>query len=52
MRSSVHFNNKGKYVLVICERPGQGLDDTKLAAETKYPTNFTQSRKKFVKATL
>ena len=44
MSSSVHVNNKRKDILVICEGPGQRLDDTTLTAETKYPTNFTQSR--------
>ena len=28
--------------------PSQGLDDTTLTTETKYPTNFTQPSKRFV----
>ena len=52
MSSSVHVDNKGKDILVIFEGPGQGLDDTTLIAETKYPINFTKSRKNFAKAKL
>ena len=33
MSSSVHVNNKGKDILVICEEPGQESDDTTLTAE-------------------
>ena len=35
MSSSVHFVNKGKVILILVERPAQGLDDTTLIAETK-----------------
>ena len=45
MRSSVHVENKGKDILILDEGPTQGLDDTALAAEAKYPSNFTQSGK-------
>ena len=48
MRSSVHLDNKGKDILILDEGPTQGLDDTTLTAEAKYPINFTQSRKRFV----
>ena len=41
MRSSVHVDNKGKDVLIYVEKPTQGLDDTILTAEAKYPINFT-----------
>ena len=46
--SSVHFDNKNKNISILGEGPTQGLDDTSLAAETKYPINFTQPNKRFV----
>ena len=45
---SVHFDNKGKYILILGEGPTQGLDDRTLTAEAKYPINFTQSGRSFV----
>ena len=48
MNSTVHVDNKGKDISILGEGPTQGLDDTKLTAEAKYPINFTQSRKRFV----
>ena len=36
MRSSLYAKNKGKYILIIRERPTQGSDDTTLIAQTKY----------------
>ena len=45
MSSSVHIENKNKDVLTLGEGPTQGLDDTTLTAEAKYPIHFTQSRK-------
>ena len=48
MRSSVHVDNKRKDVLIFGEGTTQGLDDTTLTAEAKYPINFTQSGKRFV----
>ena len=48
MSSSVHVDNKGKNILILGEGPTQGLDDTTLTAEAKYPINFTQSGKRFV----
>ena len=35
-------------ILVLGERTTQGLGDTTLAAEAKYPINFTQSGKIFL----
>ena len=29
------------HILILCEGSTQGLDDTTLTAEAKYPTNFT-----------
>ena len=46
MSSSMH--NKNKNILILGERPTQGLDDTTLTAEAKYPINFTQAGKRFV----
>ena len=43
MSSSVHIHNKGKDILILGEGPTQGLVDTKLTAEVKYPINFIQS---------
>ena len=48
MSSSVHVDNKGKDILILGEGPTQGLDDTTLTAEAKYPINFTQPNKRFV----
>ena len=48
MNSSIHVDNKGKVILILGEGPTQGLDDTKLTAEVKYPINFTQSGKIFL----
>ena len=47
MSSSVHAANKGIHILILGERPTQGLDDTTLTAGAKYPINFTQSGKRF-----
>ena len=48
MSSSVHIDNKYKDILILGEGSTQGLDDTILTAEAKYPINFTQPRKRFV----
>ena len=48
LSSSVHIYNKRKDFLILGERPIQELDDTTLTAEVKYPSNFTQPRKRFV----
>ena len=48
MSSSVHIDKKNKDILIPGEGPTQGLDDTTLTAEAKYPENFTQSNRKFV----
>ena len=46
--SSVRVHNKNKDILIFGKGPTQGLDGTKLAAEAKYPINFTQPNKRFV----
>ena len=48
MSSSVHVDNKAKYILILGEGPSQGLDDTTLTAGAEYPINFTLSGKRFV----
>ena len=48
MSSSVHIVNKNKDILIPGEGPTQGLDDTALTAEAKYPIDFTEARKRFV----
>ena len=47
MSSSLHVDNKGKDILILHEGLTQGLDDATLAAEVKYPIDFTKSRKRF-----
>ena len=48
MSPFVHIDNKNKNISFLGERPTQGLDDTTLIAEAKYPITFTQSGKRFV----
>ena len=48
MSSSLHIDNERKDILILGKGPTQGLDDTTLPAETKYPINFTQPNKRFV----
>ena len=48
MSSSVNVDNKTKDSLILGEEPTQGLDDTTLTPEAKYPINFTQPGKRFV----
>ena len=44
--SSLHVDNKNKDLLVLAEGPTQGLNDTRVTVEAKYPINFTQSGQK------
>ena len=48
MTSSVHIDNKNKDIFILAKGPTQGLDDTTLTTEAKYPINFTESEKRFV----
>ena len=48
MSSSVHVDNKEKDILILFEGLLQGLDDTILTAEAKYPISFTQWNRRFV----
>ena len=47
--SSLHANKRKKYILVFAEGPNEELDDTTLTAGTKYSSNITESKTKFVK---
>ena len=44
----MHTDNKNKNIVILGEGPSQSLDDTTLTTNTKYPTNFTQLRKRSV----
>ena len=44
MNSSVHVDNKKKYILILREGPTQGLEQT-LTAEKMYSINFTATKK-------
>ena len=48
MSSSVHVDKENKDILILGEGPTQGLDDTTLKAEDKYPIKLLQSNKRFV----
>ena len=48
MSSCVHVDNKGKDISILGERPTQGLDDTTLTAEAKYPINVLLILKKYI----
>ena len=48
MSSSVHIDNKGKYIFILGQGPTQGLDGTTFTAEALHCINFTQSGKRFV----
>ena len=47
MSSSVHIDNKGKYILTLGGGPIQRLNDTTLTAEDEYYFKFTQLNRKF-----
>ena len=47
MSSSVHIDNKKKDILILGERPTQGLNNTTLKAEAKFSINFSRSNRKF-----
>ena len=48
MSSSVHIDNKRKYILILSKRPTQGLNSTTLTAEATYSINFFQITKKIL----
>ena len=44
----MHVDIKEKDILVLGEGQTQGLDDTTIITEAKYPIDFTESRKRYV----
>ena len=48
MSSSLHIDNKNKYILTLGEEPTQALDDTTLTAEAMYRISFTQPNIRFL----
>ena len=46
MSSSLHIDNKKKYILISDKGPTQGLEHT-LTTEKMYSINFTEHNKKF-----
>ena len=48
MTSSIRVENKNKDILILGERPTQGLDHVTLTAEAKYHISFTQPSKRFM----
>ena len=53
MSSTAHIGNKGKDNLILDEGSTQGLNDTTLTAEAKYPINFyTITKNICIKSTL
>ena len=47
MSSSVHVDNKKKYILILGKGPTQGLDGSTLTAEKLHLINFTEKNKQF-----
>ena len=47
MSSSVHVDNKGKYILILGKGPTQGLGEHSLTAEKMYSVNFTDNGDKY-----
>ena len=47
MSSSVHIDNKNKYILMLCKGATRGLDNTTLTAEAEYFINFSRPQRKF-----
>ena len=44
MSSSVHVDNKGKYILILVKGPTQGLCEHSLTVKKMYPINFTKNK--------
>ena len=47
MNTSVHFDNKGKYILILGKGSTQGLGEHSLTVEKIYSVNPTDHRKKY-----
>ena len=52
MSSSVHVDNKKKYILILGECPTKRLDGTTLIAEKMYSIDFTENDKKLFELAL
>ena len=48
LKSSVHINGRDKNNLALGEGLTQGLDNTTIKAEAKYPNNFKESGTRFL----
>ena len=48
MSSFVHFDNKNRDIFILGEGTTQGLYDTILTGDAKYPFNFTKCGKRFI----
>ena len=47
MNSSIHVDNRGKYILILGKAPTQGLGKHSLTTEKMYSINFTLTKKRF-----
>ena len=47
MNSSIHFDNKGKDILILGKGRTQGLGEHSLTSEKMYSINFRVTKKKF-----
>ena len=45
--TTLHIDNKGKYILILGKGATQGLNDTAVTAESQYSINFTRPNIKF-----
>ena len=52
MNSSIHIDNKWKYILILGKGPTQGLGQNSLTAEKMYSINFTLTKKNLFKFAL
>ena len=46
LTTSMHIDNKGKYILIIGKDPTRGLDDTTLTVVTQHSIIFSRSNRK------
>ena len=48
MNSSVHIDNKKKYILILSKDPTDGLEDAKVTTEKEYSISFFRSTVKIL----
>ena len=48
MNSSVHIDNKKKYILILSKDPTDGLEDAKVTTEKEYSLTFFRSTVKIL----